>query len=237
MAFGVGEIIGVVGVAGIPATLALTMPATTHREFLFLKGCLLLSGALIVISLFLIEWSEKVGIEMRVLVNAAVAALVVGGLTYGMDWLQKKQGDTVATGSAAAQTPTVSNKNGPTINAGGNVTIEHIGDVTINQAPAPRLELIQSTRAQSIDGTFESQFIVGVVSLYPPSRMQIIARAPGVLAINITPDGTGFMSNKSTSVAKDESYGAVAVSSMNKRFRLTVKTKSAANIALESAFE
>jgi hypothetical protein len=130
-----------------------------------------------------------------------------------------------------------SGKNSPTISAGGNVTIGHIGDITINQAPAPKLELIDSARTQNSDGTFDSHFILRVVSPYPPSRMQIVARAPGVLAVNIMADGTGSLSNKSTGVAKDESYGVVALSSMNKRFRLTVKTKSASDISLESAFE
>jgi hypothetical protein len=144
MALGVGEVLGVVGVAGIPATLALTMPATTKREFQFLKGCLLVSGALIIASLFFIDWRDDLtSLHFRAVINAAVAAILAGGLTYGINWLGKKQesflgaakGDT-ATTSAAAK------KNGPNISAGHDVNIGHIGDVINQIAPEiPKIDL------------------------------------------------------------------------------------------------
>lgn len=137
MAFGVGEILGIMGVAGVPATLALTMPATTRGEFRFLKGCLLLSGALIIVSLFLIEWKDSAGVEMKVLVNAAIAAIVVGSLTFGMDWLEKKQAAFTPVEkpkTAGGQGPAA--KNSPNISAAGNVSIGQIGDI-INQPAVP----------------------------------------------------------------------------------------------------
>lgn len=141
MAFGIGEILGIVGVAGVPATLALTMPATTRGEFRFLKGCLLLSGALIIASLFLIEWKDGSGVEMKMLVNAAIAAVVVGGLTYGMDWLEKKQGGLSPEAKRiSADDAKTAGKNNPNITAAGNIHIGQIGDI-INQAPPPTADL------------------------------------------------------------------------------------------------
>src|ERR1035437_6553769 len=92
-AMDLGVALAVRGVAGIPATLALTMPATTAGEFRFLRGCLIASGGLIICSLLMVSWNDEWGSpQMRIFINAALAALVVGGITYGLDWLKTKQG-------------------------------------------------------------------------------------------------------------------------------------------------
>jgi hypothetical protein len=123
MAFGLGEFLGVVGVAGVPAALALTMPATTKGEFRFLKGCLLVSGALIVISLLIIQWTEDWGpTHMKVLINAAIAAVVVGGISYGLEWIRKKEA------ALSSETPTAQpSSRGPTLEATNNSTIDATG--------------------------------------------------------------------------------------------------------------
>jgi hypothetical protein len=189
-----------------------------------------------------IMWSQQshgYSLTIQMIIAAVCAAIAAASLVWGLDELRGRANAAEIPNLAEKPSPnnSTSGKNSPNITAGGNVTIGHIGDVTINQAPAPKLELIESIRKQNADGTFDSQFVVGVISPYPPSRMEIVARAPGVLGINIMADGTGTLSNKTVDVAKDASYGIVAISSMNKRFRLTVKTKSASDISLESAFE
>ena len=75
---------------------------------------------------------------MRIFINAALAALVVGGITYGLDWLKTKQGIVIPAANAEPPSPSQNgNKNSPNISAGGNVNIGNIGDV-INPPPAPK---------------------------------------------------------------------------------------------------
>jgi hypothetical protein len=127
-------------------------------------------------------------------------------------------------------------KNSVAISGSHNtVSIGHIGDVTINQAPAPKLELISSEQKHNADGSYTTTLIVGVVSPYSPSRMTIVARAPTITGINIMTDGTGKMSNKQTGIG--DGFGVAAVSSQSKRFRLTVNTNAPADILLEPTFE
>jgi hypothetical protein len=89
--FGIGEILGLIGVAGIPLTLALTMPATSSGEFKFLRSCLVLFAALIIASLFLIEWPVDLSLNTKAVINALIAAIVVGGVTIAWGWLGKKE--------------------------------------------------------------------------------------------------------------------------------------------------
>lgn len=91
MHFGLGEILGLIGVAGIPLTLVLTMPATSAGEFRFLRLCLYAFTGLIIVSLFFIEWPPEFSLQVRASINAAVAAIVVGGVTVAWGWLDKKQ--------------------------------------------------------------------------------------------------------------------------------------------------
>src|SRR5580704_6819283 len=87
-----GLILGIISVAGIPLTLALTMPATTPGEFRFLRWCLIGFGAMSIVALFLVQWGRDWGtLEMKVIVNAVIAAVVVAVVTVGLDWVRNKQ--------------------------------------------------------------------------------------------------------------------------------------------------
>jgi len=91
MALGFGEVLGIIGVAGVFLSLALTMPATTRGEFRFLRVCLVFSGALIILSLFFVDWPPHMTLVAKTIINAIVGALVVGGVTYGLGWLETKE--------------------------------------------------------------------------------------------------------------------------------------------------
>ncbi|MCS3449557.1 MULTISPECIES: hypothetical protein [Bradyrhizobium] len=120
MTFGLGEFLGAVGIAGVPAALALTMTVATKAGYRFLKACLIVSGAFVIIPLLFMQWTVDWGpTYMKVLVNAAVAAIVVGGISYGLEWLRKKET------SASAETST--SQRGPTLEATNNSTIDASG--------------------------------------------------------------------------------------------------------------
>lgn len=87
-----GLVLGIVSAVGIPFTLGLTMSPTTRGEFRFARGCLIASAAMSILSLFVVQWLDNWGpLEMKIIINALIAAIIVAALTYGLDWSQKKQ--------------------------------------------------------------------------------------------------------------------------------------------------
>jgi len=83
-------------------------------------------------------------------------------------------------------------KNSPTINAGGNVTIGHIGDVTINQAPAPEIRIGETKSTQNSDGTFTETVILNIAAPYPVGQIYIEAWAPEIIDFEVGPNRTGM---------------------------------------------
>jgi hypothetical protein len=71
----------------------------------------------------------------QMVVSALIAAIAAAGLAYGLWELRGRRA--VAEEIKPAVTAAGNGKNSPNINAGGSVTIGHIGDV-INQAPKQR---------------------------------------------------------------------------------------------------
>ena len=131
-------VLGIISVVGIPFALGLTMPVSTPGEFRFARGCLIASGALSILSLFVVQWLHDWGpTEMKIVVNAVIAAVVVGGITYGLDWLKKKESSISATAPSTVS-PTVASTNqtgGQTAATITNVGPTYTGPVTINPVP------------------------------------------------------------------------------------------------------
>lgn len=95
----------ILGVVGIPVSVALTMAATTKGEFRFLRLCLWVSAAFAVGAHLVALWNKPGPISaLEVLIAALVGAVAVGGLAYAIDWVKRKE---LATLSATSESPPV----------------------------------------------------------------------------------------------------------------------------------
>jgi uncharacterized membrane protein YhhN len=87
-----GTLLGIVGVIGIPASVGLTMAATTPGEFQFIRGCFVLSAALATGAIFLSQWNTGFLSPARLAITAVLGAVVFAGMAIALDWVQKKEG-------------------------------------------------------------------------------------------------------------------------------------------------
>lgn len=101
------------------------------------------------------------------------------------------------------------NKNSPNISAGGNVTIGHIGDTTINQAPKPDLRFGGSKSVRNADGSFTVTIEFDVISPYPPASLLVEVWAPGIKSFEIVPQRTGGVFGGPSGVRMDHAFSTI----------------------------
>jgi hypothetical protein len=129
-----------------------------------------------------------------------------------------------------------SGKNSPNIIAGGNVTIGHIGDITIDQAPQPQFRLVSiGETIKNPDGTFTATAEAEVISPYPPGNMRLEAWAPGILRLNVIPQRSGMSQQGHSGLRSDHAF--TTLMQPFGKYRITVQTKDAAKIELKYGFD
>lgn len=72
------------------------------------------------------------------------------------------------------------------------VSIGHIGDVTINEAPAPELQLGKPEAKSLPDGTQMIRIPAEVVAPYTPGSLRVEAWAPGLVKMDVIAQRTGM---------------------------------------------
>lgn len=85
-----GLVCGVVGVVGIPAAIGLTMAASTHGEFRFVRGCFLLAALLTFVSAIWLTHDMPLG-AYRLGIVAIAGAMAAVGLSIAVDWVREKE--------------------------------------------------------------------------------------------------------------------------------------------------
>jgi hypothetical protein len=113
------------------------------------------------------------------------AAVAAAGLVWG---LNEVRGQIILPGDSMAGPKSEPGKNSPNITVGGNVTIGHIGDVNINQAPAPELKIVGERMVEN-----KKYVTVAVVSPYAPGQLILSAEGDGVTGGDINPLDAGII--------------------------------------------
>jgi hypothetical protein len=125
-----------------------------------------------------------------------VTTMIVGAMIFALGAYWKawptNSTDTMTNSASATEKP-VPGKNSPTISAGGNVSIGHVGDVNINAAPAPQLKLIGERLVPNADGTVARYITVQVVSPYPPNQLVLSAEANDLVTADLNPLDMGMV--------------------------------------------
>jgi hypothetical protein len=108
-----------------------------------------------IVALFLVQWGRDWGtLEMKVIVNAVIAAVVVAVVTVGLDWVRNKQNSIDIEKEHLidpSRIDAANVKNSPNIYASGNVRIGHVGDV-INVPANTSLQAAQILEIQKLNG-------------------------------------------------------------------------------------
>lgn len=91
--WGIGlGLVGGAGVAAIPATIGLTMAATTRGEFRFVRACFWLSAALAAILYAVTLWLTGRGFTFtRIAISCAAVACILGGLRIALNWTKRRE--------------------------------------------------------------------------------------------------------------------------------------------------
>jgi hypothetical protein len=160
--------------------------------------------------------------------------IIVGGV-HGFDHGLSMEAGSSAENSKIEVGKITGPKNSPTISAGGNVTIGHIGDVTINQAPQPELKLGPQKAGKNADGTFALTVEAEVISPYPPGSMRLEAWAPGIMELQAVPQRSGMSMTGHSGVRPE--YAFTTLMQPFGKYLIVVRTKEAANIDLKYDFD
>jgi hypothetical protein len=82
----------VVGILGVPASIALTMGATSRGEFHFIRGCFIAVACGTVGAHLWWQWANEAPLTgWRVAIGGLVGAVTVAGLVVALDWVKRKQ--------------------------------------------------------------------------------------------------------------------------------------------------
>lgn len=191
-----GLVLGIISVAGMPLTLALTMPASTVGEFRLLRWCFIGFGVLCIGSLFLLEWSHDWGpIEMKLLTNVVVGAVVIAVVTVGLDWLGKKQqqvlpdGDRKTTTSQPASGLNISGNNNvvsfgnsASINAGSSTA-----PASAQVAPAVTEKMPANRTIRQLKAMFEGRTALQANALIGPFKSLWVETEGTIVLVNTNP--------------------------------------------------
>jgi hypothetical protein len=125
-----------------------------------------------------------------------------------------------------------------TISIGGSnnqVTIGHIGDVTINQAPRPELKLSAAKVLKNEDGTYNVTSEAEIVSPYPPGSLRLEAWAPGIISLEAIPQRTGISMTGHSGVRPD--FAFTTLMQPFGKYHIVVRVKEPTNIDLKYDFD
>jgi hypothetical protein len=187
-------------------------------------------------------WSQQshgYSLATQMIVAAVCAGIAAATLVWGLDEIRGR--------ANAAEIPSVTDKpepykpaqgkNSPNISAGGNVTIGHIGDVTINQANQPELKLLEQTESVDADGRHLTVFTIEIVSQVTTSFLAIEILAEGLLSAHIMPPPVGGVSSmmlRNKRVAPNAFYAELT--SPRGKYFVTVITKERTPVRLGYQF-
>jgi hypothetical protein len=116
-----------VGVLGVPASVALTMGATSKGEFHFIRGCFIAVACGTISAHLWWQWANEASLTgWRVAIGGLVGAVTVAGLVIALDWVKRKET------AAIPEKPT-------TTEAAGELLLE------CQQAPLPNTGLPRET--------------------------------------------------------------------------------------------
>lgn len=160
-------------------------------------------------------------LSVRLAVAGIIGAIAAVGLAYVL--IETGMREKLVAEEAKPSNPPSPGKNSPTINAGGNVTIGHIGDITTQPNP-PKVEFGQDSVTQRNDGTYDSTIPIILSSQMPVSLLYVSVAGPNVLDFKFEPGMSGVASYW---YGKMDDNGAKALGFTNPqigRYLLTVHT-------------
>ena len=136
--------------------------------------------------------------------------------------------------------PSDKDKDRVTISGSDNViSFNQSGGVTagtyINQAPEPELRLISNEGKANPDGTYTSSVLTEVVAPYTPGKLIVEAFAPGIVDLDVRPQGTGVMMGGHA--GKRAGLCFATVINPSGRYWLNIKTKDEPQLSVEWRFE
>ena len=130
----------------------------------------------------------------------------------------------------------LSEKNSISIEGSNNqVTVGHIGDVTINQAPRPKLELSAAKVERNEGGTYSVTSEAEIVSPYPPGSLRLEAWAPGIISLDASPQRTGIVMMGHTGVRAD--FAFTTLMQPFGQYLITVRVSELTNVELKYEFD
>ena len=129
-----------------------------------------------------------------------------------------------------------SEKNSISIEGSNNqVTVGHIGDVTINQAPRPKLELSAAKVERNEDGTYSVTSEAEIVSPYPPGSLRLEAWASGIIDLEAIPQRTGIIITGHTGVWAD--FAFTTLMQPFGKYLIVVRVSEPTNVELKYEFD
>lgn len=126
------------------------------------------------------------------------------------------------------------NVNGNCNNYGSNLgTINNnCNNTTINQAPAPTVQILETVDQRRGDGTYGKNIHIRVVSPYPAKKLVVGVRSPDVTSVDIVPAGGGVMFNIARGPCGEECLGVQIGGPVIGDYRVYVNTKENENVSL-----
>jgi hypothetical protein len=182
-----------------------------------------------------IVWSQQshgYSLATQMIVAAVCAAIAAAALVWGLDEIRGR--------ANAGEVPSVTDKpepgkNSPAISAGGNITIGHIGDTIVNQAPKPELKLGASKSQKNPDGTYTVSIEAEIVSPYPPSSLLLEAWGVGIVSFEAVPQRTGMQMTGHTGIRPDHAF--TTLMQPFGKYLFIAQTKEPINIELRYDFD
>jgi len=167
-----------------------------------------------------------------------VVGAVIGGcaLFAAGEWLRPTLPANAQQDQKAKGDPMASGKNSVSVSGSNNsVSIGHIGDVTINQAPQPELRISAAESSKNEDGTYTMSAEVEVVSPYPPGSLRLEAWAPGIVSLGAAPQRTGMSMTGHSGVRPDHAF--TTLMQPFGKYVITVRTAAPTNVDLRYDFD
>jgi hypothetical protein len=220
-------------VVGIAAGLAMVVSNYRVARVLFWIAALSFGSLGIVWS----QQSNGYSLATQMIVAAICAAIAAAGLVWGLREIRGRANasEPISVTDNPPLSNAASSKNSPNISAGGNVTIGHIGDMTINQAPQPELKLSGTKSLKNPDGTFSLTTEAEIVSPYPPGSLRLEAWAPSILSFDAIPQRVGMSMTGHSGLRLDHAF--TTLMQPHGKYLVVVRTKEPANIDLRYDFD
>jgi hypothetical protein len=163
---------------------------------------------------------------------AGGAALLVTWVSMLMFKYDQERDQVAAAPAAPATAPAAAEIHNVTShNQSGGITAH-----TVNQAPKPKIKQGQASQKRNPDGTYTVSCMFEVVSPYPPLSLKIIAAAPGIQSLEVSPHNfVGMYQTGHT--GKRDGFCFTSLMHPSGKYTLSVVTAGKANVTLDYEFK